>query len=137
MAPAGCGLDCRAPAGYLRHARAVGIGDDTRRCASREVLVLEEVDLTPSPRLLEVLGDIPYKPWQCLAELIDNSFDDFLGDPDRDPGDPPEVRDTLPKPMTAAAEDALVCVADNGRGMSLGELENALKAGYSSNAWYG
>ena len=43
---------------------------------------LEEIDLTPSPQLLEALGDIPYKPWQCMAELIDNSFDDFLTDPD-------------------------------------------------------
>ena len=36
----------------------------------------EELDLTPDPRILEVLGEIPYQPWQCLAELVDNSFDE-------------------------------------------------------------
>lgn len=49
------------------------------------------LDLTPSPRLLEILSDIPYQTWQCLAELIDNAFDDFLADDQRDPSDPPAV----------------------------------------------
>ena len=35
------------------------------------------LDLTPDPRILEVLGDIPFQPWQCMAELVDNSFDAF------------------------------------------------------------
>lgn len=96
----------------------------------------ENLDLTPSPRLLEVLGDLPYKPWQCLAELVDNAFDDFLSDPDPDPQNRPTVSITLPKPSTADA-DAEVCVADTGRGMSLFQLESALRAGYSSNPRYG
>jgi hypothetical protein len=96
----------------------------------------EELDLTPSPRLLEILGDLPYKPWQCLAELIDNAFDDFLSDSNRPPDDPPEVRVTLPK-ATTSDEDALVCVADTGRGMSLERLSQALRAGYSGKARYG
>ncbi|WP_168200543.1 ATP-binding protein [Allokutzneria sp. NRRL B-24872] len=92
----------------------------------------EEVDLTPSPQLLEALGDIPYKPWQCLAELIDNSFDDFLADPD--PIERQEVWITLPKP---ADDDPIVVLLDNGRGMSLEMLQNALKAGYSGKRRYG
>ena len=36
------------------------------------------VDITPSPRILRVLGEIPFLPWNCLAELIDNSIDAFL-----------------------------------------------------------
>ena len=36
------------------------------------------VDITPTPRILRVLGEIPFAPWQCLAELIDNSIDAFL-----------------------------------------------------------
>ncbi len=89
----------------------------------------EELDLTPDPRILEVLGDIPYKPWQCLAELADNSFDEFVTDPDRDAGDPPVIRMTVPK--SSAGEDAIVAVTDNGRGMTREELERALRAGYS------
>src|SRR5262249_7360882 len=35
---------------------------------------MEVIDIGPHPRLLSVLGDIEFAPWQCLAELIDNSF---------------------------------------------------------------
>lgn len=96
----------------------------------------EELDLTPSPRLLEVLGDIPYQPWQCLAELVDNAFDEFQSEPDRDPAEPPIINITLPK-ATTSLEDAQVSVADNGRGMSIATLENALRAGFSGNSHYG
>jgi hypothetical protein len=96
----------------------------------------ERLDLTPSPRLLAVLGEIPYQPWQCLAELIDNAFDDFITDTDRDASDTPMVRVTLPKGTTAEG-DEIVCVADNGRGMSRDALERALSAGYSSQFRHG
>ena len=39
---------------------------------------LQTADITPSPRILWVLGQIPFRPWQALAELIDNSLDAFL-----------------------------------------------------------
>jgi hypothetical protein len=97
---------------------------------------LEQLDLTPSPRLLEILGEIPYQPWQCVAELIDNAFDEFMADTNRDPSDPPIVRVTLPK-QNIAEGDEIVCVADNGRGMGKEVLERSLQAGYSSNARYG
>jgi hypothetical protein len=95
-----------------------------------------QLDLTPSPRLLEILGDIPYQTWQCLAELIDNAFDDFLADDQNAPGSQPAVQVTLPRPGTAEG-DEIVCVADNGRGMTESALENALKAGYSEKSRYG
>jgi hypothetical protein len=38
----------------------------------------ELVDITPSPRILQVLGDIEFDHWQCIAELVDNGFDEFL-----------------------------------------------------------
>ncbi|MDX3099039.1 ATP-binding protein [Streptomyces sp. ME19-03-3] len=95
---------------------------------------VDQVDLTPSPQLLEALGDIPYKPWQCLAELIDNSFDDFLSNPDPDPKLVPRVSISLPKATSSVAE---VRVVDNGRGMSLEMLQNALRAGYSGKRRYG
>ncbi len=36
------------------------------------------LNIRPSSRILRILGDIEFEPWQCLAELIDNAFDDFL-----------------------------------------------------------
>ncbi|MEU3918976.1 ATP-binding protein [Streptomyces sp. NPDC029004] len=83
-----------------------------------------------------MLGDIPYKPWQCLAELIDNAFDDFLSDSCRDSQNPGDVYITLPR-QGSPDGDAFVCVADNGRGMSRTQLELALRAGYSPNSRYG
>ena len=35
------------------------------------------LSIKPSPRILRVLGDIEFEPWQCIAELIDN----LQGDP--------------------------------------------------------
>ncbi|MBV1849360.1 ATP-binding protein [Catellatospora tritici] len=96
----------------------------------------DRLDLTPSPRLLQVLGDLPYQPWQCLAELIDNAFDDFLSDQERDPMDSPAVQVTLPRQSTAEG-DEIVCVADNGRGMTARQLGESLKAGYSAKSRHG
>ena len=35
------------------------------------------MDITPSPRILRMLGEIEFDEWQCIAELVDNAFDDF------------------------------------------------------------
>ena len=35
------------------------------------------LDITPTPRILRTLGDIPFDVWQCLAEITDNSLDAF------------------------------------------------------------
>jgi Histidine kinase-, DNA gyrase B-, and HSP90-like ATPase len=96
----------------------------------------ESLDLTPDPRILEILGEIPYQPWQCLAELVDNSFDEFFSDSDRAPDEPAAIYMTLPK-ATSSAEDAMVNVVDSGRGMSRAALEKALRAGYSGRARFG
>lgn len=94
------------------------------------------LDLTPDPRILEVLGKIPYQPWQCLAELVDNSFDELLSDPNRDPREPASVSITVPKSTTVSA-DALVGVSDEGRGMSQETLEKSLRAGYTGKTSFG
>jgi Histidine kinase-, DNA gyrase B-, and HSP90-like ATPase len=104
--------------------------------ADREVEGFEELDLTPDPRILEVLGEIPYQPWQCLGELVDNSFDELISDPDRDSADPPAIHMTLPK-ATSSAADAVIGVVDTGRGMSQVALEKALRAGYSGRVRFG
>lgn len=94
----------------------------------------ERIDVTPHPRLLAVLGDIEFAPWQCLAELIDNAFDDFLSTPPDD--DSPTVAISLPG-RGSDRRDAQVWINDNGRGMSLEHLTGAVSAGWTSNARYG
>ncbi len=93
----------------------------------------EVIDLQPHPRLLSVLGDIEFAPWQCLAELIDNAFDEFLRHPNLEE---PTVTVTLPG-RNSDPRTAEVWVKDNGPGLSLGDLQNALRAGWTSNDRFG
>lgn len=92
------------------------------------------MDITPSSRILRMLGEIEFAEWQCIAELIDNSLDDFS-----------EIRRsgqlwpggfkvvvTLPSPK-GNIRDAQVVVSDTGRGMSREFLEQSVRAGWSSN----
>lgn len=88
----------------------------------------QELDLTPDPRVLQMLGEITLPQWRCLAELIDNSIDGFASAPT--PIDNPEITVSLP---SADTEIARVVVKDNGPGMSIETLEHALKAGWTGN----
>ncbi|MFJ6676356.1 ATP-binding protein [Actinosynnema sp. NPDC091369] len=92
------------------------------------------INVTPHPRILGVLGDIEFAHWQCIAELVDNSFDEFQvagSEVDR-----PVVSITLP-PANASRSTAGIVVKDNGRGMSLEAITNAISAGWTSNGRYG
>lgn len=92
----------------------------------------QDFDLTPDPRVLQMLGEINLHQWRCLAELIDNSIDGFLHAARSGiPVDAPEIGVSLP---TADNENARVVVKDNGPGMSFELLENAVKAGWSGNS---
>lgn len=97
---------------------------------------LTSIAVPPHPRLLSVLGDIEFQPWQCIAELVDNAFDDFLRDSDRSEEEAPTVWVTLPG-RTSTPRDGEVWVKDNGRGMTLTQLTDALRAGWTSNDRYG
>lgn len=95
---------------------------------------IDSVDITPTPRILKVLGDIEFEPWQCVAELVDNSFDEFLtikrsGKPWKEPY---EVSVRLPATSVSAA-DAAIEFRDNGRGMTLDQVTNAARAGWTAN----
>jgi hypothetical protein len=84
------------------------------------MLVPVSMNIKPSSRILSVLGDIEFEPWQCVAELVDNSFDDFL-----------EIeRSGLHWPDGFKAS---LVVQDSGRGMSIETLNSAVRAGWSSN----
>ena len=97
--------------------------------------VPEVINVQPHPRLLSVLGDIEFAPWQCIAELVDNSFDEFLRRPLLAP-EPPTVWVTLPG-KRSSPRDGEVWVKDNGIGMTLEQLNNALRAGWTGNDRYG
>ncbi|WP_262690597.1 ATP-binding protein [Kordiimonas aestuarii] len=91
--------------------------------------MIQEFDLTPDPRVLQMLGEINLHQWRCIAELLDNSIDGFL-DAERtgSPVDAPEICVALPMADNA---NARIEVKDNGPGMSFEVLENAVKAGWS------
>jgi histidine kinase/DNA gyrase B/HSP90-like ATPase len=96
----------------------------------------EPLNLTPSPRVLRMLGRIDFKPWQCLAELIDNSVDAFIRA--RELGQSagamfPQVNIELSAAQDIRQGRGELRVVDNGPGMSIDELENAVRAGYSGN----
>lgn len=91
------------------------------------------LDITPTPRVLRILGDIPFATWNCLAELMDNSFDAFsAAQAAGTPVENPCVNVSWSKPSCPAKERMLV-FEDNGIGMPLEVLQNAAKAGFSSN----
>ncbi|MFE1166181.1 ATP-binding protein [Nocardiopsis sp. NPDC058789] len=86
--------------------------------------------ITPSARVLSMLGEIDFDEWQCVAELVDNPFDDFL-DILRSEDDWPggyTVSVTLPSSPKGVLE-----VRDTGRGMSHDRLARAVRAGWSGN----
>jgi hypothetical protein len=92
------------------------------------------VDITPSPRILRMLGEIEFDEWQCIAELIDNAFDDFTDLWQSGASWPGgyQVSVTLPGPG-ASVVGSEVIVQDTGQGMSRERLEDAVRAGWSSN----
>ncbi|SEQ02903.1 ATP-binding protein [Streptomyces radiopugnans] len=86
--------------------------------------------ITPSARVLSMLGEIDFDEWQCVAELVDNPFDDFL-DILRSGVEWPDgftVSVALPSSPKGVLE-----VRDTGRGMSYDRLARAVRAGWSGN----
>ena len=92
------------------------------------------VNITPTPRILKVLGDIEFEPWQCIAELVDNAFDEFLAIKRSGISwkEPSEVEVSFPTSSTPR-KDAAITVRDNGRGMTLDQVTNAARAGWTAN----
>ncbi len=91
----------------------------------------QNFDITPDPRVLQMLGEIDLAQWRCLAELVDNSVDGFLNaERAGEPIDNPEVVISVPRADTPYAR---ITVKDNGPGMSGEVLQRAVKAGWSGN----
>ena len=93
------------------------------------------IDITPSPRVLRMLGEIDFKPWQCLSELIDNSIDAFVSEQSsiKIISHPKiEIRLSSSSFINLKPTDYLE-VRDNGKGMTRDDLEKSLKAGFTAN----
>ncbi len=94
---------------------------------------MSTLDITPTPRVLRTLGDIPFTLWQCIAELVDNSIDAFQESERK--GlliTDPRIDITWSTDAVGAA-DKEITVSDNGPGMSIATLQKAVKAGYTNN----
>ena len=97
------------------------------------ILIPNSVDITPTPKILRTLGDIPFEIWQCLAELIDNSLDAFAEAERKGIQIPsPSINIYWSRESTPLHEREIT-IHDNALGMDLASLENAAKAGYSTN----
>ena len=91
------------------------------------------IDITPTPRILRTLGDIPFDIWQCLAELSDNSLDSFRERSRRGSPVANARVDIHWSNEATPAFDREIIVEDNGSGMSIEQLQNAARAGFSNN----
>jgi len=94
----------------------------------------QEVDITPHPRILAMLGEIAFEPHKCIGELIDNAIDGFLSQPrflQEHPKIRPKVTIRVPHKNQIGSAHAEIVVEDNGPGMTLPALTLAAKAGYS------
>lgn len=92
---------------------------------------MSTLDITPTPRILRTLGEIPFQTWQCIAELIDNAIDAYLSDMD---GEESDRRITVNwSNDTVGATDRTIEIVDAAGGMSIDQLQDAVRAGYTSN----
>ena len=94
---------------------------------------MNTLDITPTPRILRTLGEIPFQIWQCVAELVDNAIDAFLSDNAATVEDGERRIDVAWSSDLLAAADRTIEITDNACGMSMEQLQNAVRAGYSSN----
>ena len=94
---------------------------------------LTTLDITPTPRILRTLGEIPFYTWQCIAELIDNSIDAFISSEVTSSFDEERKITVSWTSESVAANERAIEVLDNAHGMSLEQIQNAVRAGYSSN----
>lgn len=76
-----------------------------------------------------MLGQIELKGWQCIAELVDNSIDAMLKSSKGKKDNLIEIE--IPT-RTEITRNVPLLIKDNGIGMTAEELENCLKAGYTS-----
>lgn len=98
-----------------------------------DIPMVESLDITPTPRILRTLGDIPFTAWQCLAELMDNSLDAFADAENKGKLIQSPRIDIYWSTDSVPPKDREITIEDNGLGMRLDLLQKAAKAGYTNN----
>jgi hypothetical protein len=80
-----------------------------------------------------MLGEIPFEVWQCLAELADNSLDAFNTANERGIAvlDPRINMHWSTEDVPKAKRE--IVVQDNGPGVTLDDIQKAVKAGFTTN----
>lgn len=94
------------------------------------------INLTPSPEILEVIAEVDLQIHHCLAELIDNGLDELKSVRSVDETLEPRIDIRVPT-SGRISRDSSIRVGDNGRGMSVDQLERALRAGSSGKQMHG
>ncbi len=92
----------------------------------------EVVDITPHPRILRVIADIPFAPWQCVAELVDNALDAFKPYKQQLPVISDRRVIVSWSSDNVSAVDRQLEVTDTGLGIDLATIQNSMRAGYTS-----
>lgn len=93
---------------------------------------MQTFDITPDPQVLIALTHTPMAPLDALCELIDNGIDSFhSAELAGTRIDHPLVVVELPRRTDLDEGRGVVRVRDNGPGMSSGDAEKAIKAGFS------
>ena len=92
----------------------------------------QNFDITPDPRVLQMLGEIDLQQWRCIAELVDNSVDGFLNAERSGAAiENPEVLISGAKIRHAGGADH----SARQRSRHVGDtLEHAVKAGWTGNS---
>ena len=75
---------------------------------------MRQLDLTPNPRVLRMLGNIPLKGWQCIAELMDNAIDSR----DKESEDTLEIFIEIPG-ASRINQGEKITIRDTGVGMNI------------------
>ncbi|MBL7074670.1 ATP-binding protein [candidate division KSB1 bacterium] len=93
---------------------------------------MKTINITPNPRILEVITHNPMPPINAICELIDNSVDGFSEA--KEEGleiKNPTIDITLPTRREIDEEIGRVIIRDNGPGLSKEEANDAVRAGFS------